>query len=136
MANLDGIRVIEGDTYSIVAASEAAIVASGTATLETALLGCPMVITYKVSPLTYMLGRMLVTGVSSVGMPTYWRAGQIVPELIQGELTARNLVRAVEPMLHDSIRAATIAKLNIAAPESSGSRRARADMALSLATIE
>ena len=46
----DGIRIIQNDTYSIVAASEVALVASGTATLETALLGCPMVIAYKMSP--------------------------------------------------------------------------------------
>jgi len=56
------VRIIENDTYSIVAASQLALVASGTATLETALLGCPEVIAYKVSPLTYILGRMLVTG--------------------------------------------------------------------------
>ena len=54
---LEGVRVIGGDSYSIIAASELALVASGTATLETALLGCPMVIAYKMSPLTYILGR-------------------------------------------------------------------------------
>jgi lipid-A-disaccharide synthase len=137
-ADLSGIRIIQGDTYSIIAASEAALVASGTATLETALLGCPMVIVYKVSPLTYMLGRMLITGVSSVGMPNILAGEQIVPELIQGDLTARNIVRAVEPMLHDSIRAATIAKLNtlrsrLGAP---GAAARVAEMALSLAAIE
>ena len=86
--------------------------ASGTATLETALLGCPMVIAYKVSPLTYILGRMLITGVNFIGMPNILAGEKIVPELIQGELTARNLVRAAEPMLHHSIRNQTIAKLN------------------------
>jgi lipid-A-disaccharide synthase len=110
--DLSGIRIIQGDTYSIIAASEAALVASGTATLETALLGCPMVIAYKVSPLTYILGRMLITGVDFIGMPNILAGGGIVPELIQGELTANNLVRAAEPLLHDSIRKETIAKLN------------------------
>ena len=110
--DLSDIRIIQGDTYSIIAASEAALVASGTATLETALLGCPMVITYKVSPLTYILGRMLITGVDFIGMPNILAGEKIVPELIQGQLTARNLVRAVEPLLHDSIRKETIAKLN------------------------
>ncbi len=109
--DLTGIRIIQGDTYSIIAASEAALVASGTATLETALLGCPMVIVYKVSPLTYTVGRMLVTGVSFIGMPNILAGEKIVPELIQGELTARNLVRAAEPLLHDSIRASTVANL-------------------------
>lgn len=110
--DLEGIRIIQGDTYSIIAASEAALVASGTATLETALLGCPMVIAYKVSPLTYILGRMLITGVNCIGMPNILAGEKIVPELIQGELTARNLIRAAEPLLHDSIRSQTIAKLN------------------------
>lgn len=110
--DLDRIRIIQGDTYSIIAASEVALVASGTATLETALLGCPMVIAYKVSPLTYILGRMLITGVNFIGMPNILAGEKIVPELIQGGLTARNLVRAAEPLLHDSLRNQTIAKLN------------------------
>lgn len=109
--NLDGLHVIENDTYSIVASSELALVASGTATLETALLGCPMVIAYKVSALTYRLGKMLVTGVRYIGMPNILAGKQIVPELVQGDLTARNLVRAAEPMLSESIRAQTVAKL-------------------------
>jgi lipid-A-disaccharide synthase len=133
-ADLSGIRIIQGDTYSIIAASEVALVASGTATLETALLGCPMVIVYKVSPLTYMLGRMLITGVKFVGMPNILAGEIIVPELIQRELTPRNLVRAAEPMLHDSIRAETIAKLNslrerLGAP---GAAARVADIALSM----
>jgi lipid-A-disaccharide synthase len=111
--DLGGILIVQGDTYSIIAASEVALVASGTATLETALLGCPMVIAYKVSPLTYILGRMLITGVNFIGMPNILAGEKIVPELIQGELTARNLIRAAEPLLHDSIRNETIAKLNL-----------------------
>src|SRR5712692_4646155 len=110
-ADLSGVRMIENDTYSIVAASQLALVASGTATLETALLGCPEVIAYKVSPLTYILGRMLVTGVDFIGMPNILAGRQIVPELIQGEVTAENLVRAAEPLLSDAIRAETIAAL-------------------------
>jgi lipid-A-disaccharide synthase len=110
--DLEGMRIIQGDTYSIIAASEVALVASGTATLETALLGCPMVIAYKVSPLTYMLGRMLITGVNFIGMPNILAGEKIVPELIQGELTATNLVRAAEPLLHDTLRNQTIANLN------------------------
>lgn len=132
--NLDGIRIIQGDTYSIIGASEVALVASGTATLETALLGCPMVIAYKVSPLTYILGRMLITGVDYIGMPNILAGEKIVPELIQGELTARNLVRAAEPMLHETIRNQTIAKLNtlrgrLGAP---GAAARVADLALSM----
>lgn len=109
---LAGVRVTEGDTYSIIAASELALVTSGTATLETALLGCPMVIAYKVSPLTYALGRMLVTGVDFIGMPNILAGRQIVPELIQGEVTARNFIRSAEPLLSNAIRSETVAALN------------------------
>lgn len=109
--DLSGMRIIEGDTYSIIAASQAALVASGTATRETALLGCPMVIVYKASPLTYWLGRKLVTGVKFIGMPNILAGEQIVPELIQGDLTPSNLVRAVTPMLDEPGRAQTVARL-------------------------
>ncbi|MHB8383232.1 MAG: lipid-A-disaccharide synthase [Candidatus Binataceae bacterium] len=110
-ADLSGIRIIGGDTYSIIAASELALVTSGTATLETALLGCPMVIAYKVSALTYILGRMLVTGVEFIGMPNILAGRKIVPELIQGEVTAKNLVRAGEPLLSETIHRDTAAAL-------------------------
>jgi len=109
--DLNGIRVIENDTYSVVAASELALVASGTATLETALLGCPEVIAYKVSPLTYILGRMLVTGVDFIGMPNILAGRQIAPELIQRDVTPEKLVRAAEPLLSETIRADTVAAL-------------------------
>jgi lipid-A-disaccharide synthase len=108
---LDGIRIIEGDTYSIIAASELALVASGTATLETALLGCPMVIAYKVSSITYSMARLLVRGVDFIGMPNILAGRRIVPELIQRQVTARNLVRAAEPMLAESLHAEVSAAL-------------------------
>ena len=111
-SDLAGVRIIENDTYSIVAASQLALVASGTATLETALLGCPEVIAYKVSPLTYILGRMLVTGVDFIGMPNILAGRQIVPELIQRDVTAENLVRAAEPILSDALRAETVTALS------------------------
>lgn len=110
-ADLGGITIVQNDTYNIVAASELALVASGTATLETALLGCPEVIAYKVSPLTYILGRMLVTGVDYIGMPNILAGRQIVPELIQRDVTAEKLVRAAEPLLSNSIRAETVTAL-------------------------
>lgn len=110
-ADLSGIRIVERDTYEIVAASELALVASGTATLETALLGCPEVIAYKVSPLTYILGRMLVTGVNFIGMPNILAGRQVVPELIQGDVTVEKLVRAAEPLLSETLRAQTVAAL-------------------------
>jgi lipid-A-disaccharide synthase len=118
---IDGMRIIEGDTYSIIAASELALVASGTATLETALLGCPMVIAYKMSAVAYILGRLLVTGVDFIGMPNILAGRQIVPELIQWKVTPGNLVRAAEPMLAEPLHSETAAALkalrhNLGAP--------------------
>ncbi len=109
--DLTGIQVVENDTYSIVAASEVALVTSGTATLETALLGCPEVIAYKLTALSYTLGRILVRGVEFFGLPNILAGKKIVPELLQREVTARNLVRAAEPMLTPTIRSQTVAAL-------------------------
>jgi lipid-A-disaccharide synthase len=110
-AALEGVHIIQGDTYSIIAASDLALVASGTATLETALLGCPMVIAYKMSPVTYTLARMLVRGVDYIGMPNLLAGRAIVPELIQGDVTAAQLVRAAEPMLAEPLHSETAAAL-------------------------
>jgi lipid-A-disaccharide synthase len=54
---------------------------------------------------------LLVTGVDFIGMPNILAGRQIVPELIQGEVTAENLVRAAEPLLSDAIRAETVTAL-------------------------
>lgn len=108
---LEGVHIIQGDTYSIIAASDLALVASGTATLETALLGCPMVIAYKMSPLTYSLARLLVHGVDHIGMPNILAGRTIVPELIQHEVTAARIVRAAEPLLAEPLHSETAAAL-------------------------
>lgn len=108
---LAGIRIITRDTYSIIAASKLALVASGTATLETALLGCPMVIAYKVSTVSYAVARMLVHGVDFIGMPNILAGRRIVPELIQREVTTENLVRAATPLLAEPIHGETAAAL-------------------------
>jgi lipid-A-disaccharide synthase len=105
--DLDGIRIVEGDTYSVVAASELALTASGTATLETALLGCPMVVAYKMSPVTYALARVLVRGVKFIAMPNILAGRQIVPELIQGDVNVRSLVRAAENLMVEPLRTET-----------------------------
>jgi lipid-A-disaccharide synthase len=72
------------------------LVASGTATLELALLGTPMVVLYRVSRLTYGLGRLLLR-VPSIGMVNLVSQKAVVPELIQGELTEQNLEKACIP---------------------------------------
>jgi lipid-A-disaccharide synthase len=110
-AALEGVQVVERDPYSIVAGSELALVASGTATLETALLGCPMVIAYRLSGASYAIGRVLVHGVDFIGMPNLLAGRALVPELIQHDVTSQNLIRAAEPMLAPSMHAEVAEKL-------------------------
>lgn len=80
------VNIISGSTYEVISCTDLAIVASGTATLETALLGIPMIIVYRISPLTYFIGKMIVT-VKNIGIVNIIAGNTIVPELIQNEAT-------------------------------------------------
>jgi lipid-A-disaccharide synthase len=97
--------VVRGGTYDLVHASDIVIVASGTATLETALLERPMVIVYRTAPLTYALARRLVS-VPFIGMPNLIAGRSVVPELIQENATADRMVAEVERFLDDPAHAA------------------------------
>jgi len=96
---LPAVPIAEDDTHNVVHAADAALVASGTATLETALLGRPMVIMYRVSSLTFAVARMLVRGVAYIGMPNIILGSEVFPELLQDEVTADNLVAAVQDVM-------------------------------------
>ena len=80
--------------------ARAAIVASGTATVEAALIGNPFVVVYRVSPLTYAIAKRVVT-VPHVAMANLIAGRRIVPELIQNDFTASNIVRELRPLLPD-----------------------------------
>ena len=86
--------IAHGDTYDVVAAADAAIVTSGTATLETALLRCPMVIVYRCAPVTFWLARQLLD-VDWIGMPNIILQRAIFPELIQSAATPDAIAAAV-----------------------------------------
>jgi lipid-A-disaccharide synthase len=94
----DSLRVISNDTYNLVHASDLAIVASGTATLETALLERPMVIVYRLAAITYMLARLIVR-VPFIGMPNLIAGRRIVPELIQGAVTPARIAAEATQLL-------------------------------------
>lgn len=94
-------EVVVGETREVLRQARAAFVASGTATIETALMNCPMVVAYKTSPLTYLLGRMMVQ-VPDIGMVNVVAGRRLCPEFIQGEATARALAEAIEPLLGDT----------------------------------
>ena len=81
-------EVITLTNHAQVHASDVVLVASGTATLETALLERPMVIVYRVTPLTYALARRLVS-VPFIGMPNLIAGRAVVPELVQDDVPVR-----------------------------------------------
>jgi lipid-A-disaccharide synthase len=102
------VRLVSGDTYNLIAASDLALVSSGTATLECALLECPMVIVYRLATLSYALARLLVHGVRWVGMPNIVAGHAVVPELLQGHVTGPAIAAAARGILDDPGRRAAI----------------------------
>jgi lipid-A-disaccharide synthase len=98
------VGIVEGAADDVLAAADVVVTASGTATVQTALHGRPMVIVYGLSALTYAVGRQFVR-VPSYGMPNLIAGRQIVPELIQQHFTADNVARETVSLLTDSARA-------------------------------
>ncbi|MDD1617573.1 MAG: lipid-A-disaccharide synthase [Methylococcaceae bacterium NSP1-2] len=94
------VTVIKQQPYDVIQCCDAVMTTSGTATLEIALLTVPMVICYKLSPLTYWLGRLLVK-TPFIGLPNIVAGKSIVKEFIQHEATADNLAAEVERILTD-----------------------------------
>jgi len=94
------IRVVANDTYNVIHAADVVLVASGTATLETALLERPMVIVYRLSPVTYGVARLLV-GVRHIGIPNIVAGRPVVPELVQGLATGQRIAAAAKDILDD-----------------------------------
>ena len=80
--------------------ARAAVVASGTATVEAALIGNPFVVVYRVSALTYAIAKRVVK-VPHVAMANLIAGKRIVPELIQSDFTAKKIVQEIEPLLPD-----------------------------------
>jgi lipid-A-disaccharide synthase len=104
---LDGLSVVPviGQTHATVGAADLAIVASGTATVEAALLGTPMVVVYRVSSLTYLLGRPFVS-VPHYAMVNLIAGRRVVPELMQWRFTAERVAREAMSLLADRSRLA------------------------------
>lgn len=102
------IPIVAGATYDLMGAADLALATSGTATLECAILECPMVIAYRLSPITIALGRLLIRGIRHIGMPNIVAGREIVPELIQREVTGWALATAAKPILYDAARRAAV----------------------------
>jgi lipid-A-disaccharide synthase len=94
------LKVMDGQSYAALAAAHLAVVASGTATVEAALAATPTIIIYRVSPLTFAVGRLLVQ-VEHVGMANLLAGERIFPELLQHLLSPESLAREVLSLVRD-----------------------------------
>ena len=94
------VQVVHDRASEVMALSDVLLIASGTATLQAAVVGTPMVLLYKTSPLTYRLARWLIT-VKWIGLVNLVGGRLIVPELVQEDATDERLCREVLHLLRD-----------------------------------
>ena len=92
------ISVVFNQTYELLKKAEAAIVVSGSATLETAILNVPEIVVYQTSPITFYLGKLFVK-LNFLGLPNLIMEHQIVPELLQSDMTPKKLSEALDSIL-------------------------------------
>jgi lipid-A-disaccharide synthase len=97
------LEVIPGGMYDVLHAARFCLVASGTATLETALFGVPMIIVYKVSPISYALARALVD-IEHIGIVNILAGRDIVPEYVQGAMKPQAILTDALELIDDSPR--------------------------------
>ena len=100
-ASPKNLEIVTGSTRQILKQADAAWVASGTATLETALMDCPMVVVYKTSWMTYEAGKRLIR-VPFLGMVNLLAGRELCPELLQDAATPEALASAITPLLTDT----------------------------------
>ncbi|HXN52892.1 MAG TPA: lipid-A-disaccharide synthase [Candidatus Acidoferrum sp.] len=101
------LKVVAGETYNALAAADAAIVSSGTATIEAALLDVPMVVIYRVTPLTALLAKPLVR-TPFFSMVNLIAGKRAVPELIQNDFTADHVTAEILRLLNDQSARASL----------------------------
>ena len=93
------MHFVSNRTYDLLRCSKVALVTSGTATLETALLNIPEVVCYKSSTISYEIGKRVVKNIKYISLVNLIMDEEIVTELIQKELTTENLVRELNHIL-------------------------------------
>ena len=105
----DHIKLIDGNAVAAIVAADVVLLASGTASLQTALYGRPMVAAYKLSPLTYLMHRLFkLVKVKYFAMPNLLTDEPMVPEFLQDDATPEALSAAVAELLNDPERRAVI----------------------------
>jgi lipid-A-disaccharide synthase len=127
---------LESDARVVLSQARAAMVASGTATVEAALIGTPFVMVYRVSRLTWRLGRPLVS-VPFFAMPNLIAGREVVPELVQDNFTPENIVARMNEIIADGPARQTMLeglkelRAKLAAPAGSASASERAAQVIS-----
>ena len=101
------VSSVKNDTYHLLSQANAALVTSGTATLETALFGVPEVVCYKGSNISYQIAKRLLT-IKYISLVNLIMDKFVVKELIQNELTVDNLIQELSLILNDEKRIAEI----------------------------
>ncbi|WP_324676803.1 lipid-A-disaccharide synthase [Hymenobacter sp. GOD-10R] len=96
----NNVRIIFGQTFDLLQHAKAALVTSGTATLETALFGVPQVVCYRTSGITYAIGKAVIK-VPYISLVNLIVGREVVKELIQGEFNSRNLVMELKKVTAD-----------------------------------
>jgi lipid-A-disaccharide synthase len=96
------VDIFEGRTYEVMAAADVVLISSGTATLEAALLGAPMVVCYRVSRITEAVVRLLVR-VRWCSLPNLIANRGVVPEVLQDELTGQRLAAEALRLIEDPV---------------------------------
>ena len=120
IAGIEDVKLVTGDTNGVMALMDCAVVASGTATLQVGLHNKPMVIMYRLSPLTYRIGRLLIK-VKYIGLVNLVLGGLVVPELIQDEANPENIGSVVSRTFTDEkYRQEMIEKLKNIKPKLGG----------------
>jgi lipid-A-disaccharide synthase len=106
-------QLVEGSSYTVWRAADAALVKSGTSTLEAAIADCPLIVAYHISRINYAIVRRLVKGISYVGLVNLVVGRSVAPEFIQNAMQSIPMANALEPLLaHDSAqRLAMLAEL-------------------------
>jgi lipid-A-disaccharide synthase len=92
------VRVVQDRTPEVIRAADLLLAVSGTVTLEAAVLGTPMIITYRVGLLSAIVGRLLIR-VDHIGLPNLVAGKRIVPELIQFQATPERLAAIASEIL-------------------------------------
>jgi lipid-A-disaccharide synthase len=91
---------MDDDPVAVMGGSRVALVASGTATLQTALMGTPLVVVYRINALNYLLARRLIT-IDSIGLVNVALGERVAPELIQGDATPERIAEEAGRLLAD-----------------------------------